>query len=118
MTTEQPTIESMNRVISEFMEGVFQKDRNNRWVYRFGSPPGNVVLYTCLVNSLIYHSDWSWLMPVWRKLKEWKKKAYDVDHPKEFEGFKEDWMLSCYCVDIIGAHRAVYDAILWHNTHK
>lgn len=66
----------------------------------------------------LYDRDWNSLMLVWKKLKDWKKKEYDADHPKEFEAFKEDWMLSCYCVDIIGAHQTAYNAILWYNSQK
>jgi hypothetical protein len=67
-------IEGNNRIIAEFMGGVYcQIDDNSDWFYKFNqgnnpNPHANIGTYK-RVKDLDYHIRWEWLMPVWAKVK-------------------------------------------------
>lgn len=104
MTTEQPTIESMNRVIAEFMgykfrlmdypngiKGRQEIDRGTYW------------------QECKYHYSWDQLKPVIDKIGK-----LQGDYPKQVADVMEYSILA----DIISVHSAVYEFIDRYNTHK
>lgn len=64
MTKEIEIVEG-NKLIAEFMDGVFDDKIKSLLVTPVKSPAGNYVNWT---DKLKYHSSWDWLMPVVEKI--------------------------------------------------
>lgn len=62
-----------NKLIAEFM-GINYEDPNDNSVMIQITPKGNEVVP---INSMKYHTDWNWLMPVVEKIENYER--YDID---------------------------------------
>jgi len=64
-----------------------------------------------------YHSDWSWLMAVWRKLREAILEHFG-EYPSEYCAISDAWEQYCFIVDIEGAYDILYKALQWYQKQK
>lgn len=105
MTTEQPTIESMNCTIAEFMGLAFERQRD-----------------------LEYDESWDWLMEVVEKINDMPLTAsffinveFTGVHGLEHGGQSIRTTIVKNPVEdklIDSVYKSVYDYIVWYNTHK
>lgn len=118
MTTEQPTTESMNRVIAEFMGGKPDIINHARDRMRFEYPINGQYSFT--KKELKYNSDHNWLISVVEKAEvmdygfKMCRKRVDV----YIDSTKETIINVKLNSRIESLHRAVYEFILWYNKHK
>lgn len=124
---QQEEILETNKIIAEFM-GVLVNRRvidgfNDDWGYQFDfNPHPNKNLegpFWINENALQFHSDWSWIMSVY---KECRKIKYSIGLKLE-ENKKANYLfdavqLALLHADIEKLHIALYNFILWYNSQK
>lgn len=125
----QPGVEEMNSAIALFMGAEFKPDWANevypvpRPNFRFpdGEAPTEHSTYNWSPGALEYHKRWDWLMPVGKKIFEYMQ--VDIKKRPPHTLSDGDWLESAIGIsirdyDLAGAHRKIYEFILWHNSQK
>jgi transposase len=64
-------------------------------------------------NELQYHSDWSWLMPIWFKIQ-----TIGADLGYSFKKFYERFHAGIDHQKIEMSHEAVFEFLQWYNQQK
>lgn len=112
-----------NKVIAEFMGAKFHKaipghfDADAMIFSKDNSPNpynGEIVL-----TSLKYHSDWSWIMPVWIKFRKlWVGRTVSgVIEEREYLEWLRSLEYNLFSSDEPGRFaERLYHAILWYNS--
>jgi len=106
--TEQLTIEEKNVILARFEEWLFY----GKYIDKYG--PGTSNVYP----DLKYHSDWSWLMRVGKKIFELLQEMMKDRPPHTCcKGDLIEVDISCAIrvYDIEKAHEAIFQFIQWHN---
>lgn len=106
---KETSIEEKNRIIAEFMGGVFSDTYN--------SAPKNIPVFGLDANSvekLKYHSSWDWLMPVVQKINS----LYNPRIYKAYEERPSAWDVIDLTITntIDEVFDSIFQFITWYNS--
>ena len=122
--TKEEIIEG-NKLIAEFMGGVYDSDVNEYWFYL--NPPNWTSKFAPTTYELKYHSSWDWLMPVVEKIENDLKDSFNVDivNNNQCEIVKNGSKFICgygfetvYNSKIEAVYYSVVAFIKWYNSCK
>ena len=110
-------ITESNKLIAEFMGGNYTED--------YKKAPSEIpvfAMYATTIEDLNYHSSWSWLMPVvkkvWSCFNEFQYDSEIYYHLTE-EIFHPDYSLSEFMgADINSVYKRVVEFIEWYQINK
>lgn len=108
-----------NRLIAEFMGGIYKSDRfviDDGWVFL---PFHNMQQ----IKRLKYNSSWDWLIPVYNKFTSdldiaWKITSKGVFIHNHNNGYNSLFEVNCPENVIVDAYRGAVNFIKWYNKNK
>jgi|SRR5690606_15479449 len=121
-TLEQNDILEGNKLIAEFMgilyglrkNGIVEQNSKVR-IHQYQDFEETEGLH---VNHLKFHSSWDWLMPVYRKIKDYLDR---IERPsKNHCCYGDSLEVDIHCavteIHIEGAHKSIVEFIKWYNS--
>lgn len=122
--TQEEIIES-NRLIAEFMGAEIKDIGDGQDGYHFPNPVPTEFNVSGWRNKtatkyLYYHTSWDWLMPVYRKIKNYLN---EIDRPSNNHVcFGDSLEVDIHCavtsIEIEKSFRAIVEFIKWYNQTK
>lgn len=107
----EPTIAQMDDLIGQFDGWEFLPGFASRLYKKNG-----ITIADC---DFQYHTSWSWLMPVWNKLRGELFACMPASGINDgFDKYGDAWKTACFNAEIETAHKVVYSAIQWLNQQK
>lgn len=113
LISEKEIIEK-NRIIAEFMEGVYCEHPSGYFSGEFGYMFYKDRWYN--EKNLLYHSSWDWIMSACKKFDELNVSERDKERRSAYEDRCDDIDNAVSCYDILPAFNALVNAIQWYNT--